>query len=93
MTKILFICHGNICRSASAEFVMKEIVRREGVSDRFFIESKGTSAEELGNGMYPPMYKELKKHGIDGGGRHLICFGYDEPEKAAVIFDLIEELN
>ena len=68
MTKILFICHGNICRSACAEFVMKEIVRREDVSDRFYIESKGTSAEELGNGMYPPMYKELKKHGIDGGG-------------------------
>lgn len=54
MTKILFICHGNICRSPMAEYFMKDIVRREGLEKRFEIASAATSREEIGNDVYPP---------------------------------------
>ncbi|MBR1629213.1 MAG: low molecular weight phosphotyrosine protein phosphatase [Lachnospiraceae bacterium] len=67
MARILFICLGNICRSVAAEYIMKEIVRREGVEKEFFISSAGTSAEEAGAGMYPPMYRELEKAGVAVG--------------------------
>lgn len=53
MTKILFICHGNICRSPMAEYFMKDIVRREGLEKRFEIASAATSREEIGNDVYP----------------------------------------
>ena len=64
MTKILFICHGNICRSPMAEFVMKDIVRTAGMEDEFYIESAATSSEELGNPVYPPAARKLAEHGI-----------------------------
>lgn len=64
MTKILFVCHGNICRSPMAEFIMKELVRRKGMSERFYIDSAGCSNEEQGNDMYPPAKKKLKEKGI-----------------------------
>ncbi len=69
MIRVLFICHGNICRSAAAEYVMKQIVKREGREEDFAIDSAGTSAEELGNPMYPPMRKVLKSAGV-GVGDH-----------------------
>ena len=53
-TKILFVCHGNICRSPMAEFVMKKIVADAGLEDSFYIESAATSTEEIGNEVYPP---------------------------------------
>ena len=59
MTNILFICHGNICRSPMAEFIMKDIVEKAGVSRRFFIASAATSAEEIGNPVYPVSYTHL----------------------------------
>lgn len=65
MTKILFVCLGNICRSPMAEFVMRDMVEKAGLSDRFHIESAGTSAEELGNPVYPPVRRLLAQHGID----------------------------
>ena len=65
MIKILFVCHGNICRSSAAEYVMKDIIRKNGVEEKYHVESKGTSAEELGNGMYPPMARELERMGIN----------------------------
>ena len=68
MVKVLFVCLGNICRSPMAEFIMKDIVRREGYSSRFFIASAGTSAEEEGNPVYPPARAELSKHGIPARG-------------------------
>ena len=64
MTKILFICLGNICRSPMAEFVMKELVRRAGRSNEFQIASAATSTEELGNPIYPPARRTLAEHGI-----------------------------
>ena len=68
MTKILFVCHGNICRSPMAEFVMKDLVRKAGLEDQFTIASAATSAEELGNPVYPPARRELARHGIGCGG-------------------------
>ena len=64
MTKILFVCHGNICRSPMAEFVMKELVRRAGREDEFFIESAATSREELGNDMHYGTRTKLREMGI-----------------------------
>ena len=64
MKRILFVCHGNICRSAMAEFMMKDLVAREGVQDRFYIESAAVSTEEIGNPLYPPARRCLSQHGV-----------------------------
>ncbi|SDB21801.1 protein-tyrosine phosphatase [Ruminococcaceae bacterium FB2012] len=69
MRRIMFICHGNICRSPMAEFIMKELVRREGREEEFVISSCAVSTEELGNGIYPPARAELERRGIPCG-RH-----------------------
>ena len=69
MIKILFICHGNICRSPMAEFVMKDLVRRAGLSAQFQIASAATSCEEIGNPVYPPAKQELAAHGIACKGK------------------------
>lgn len=67
-TRILFVCHGNICRSPMAEFVMKDLVAKAGRADHFHIESAATSTEELGNPVYPPARRELARHGIGSDG-------------------------
>ena len=64
MKKILFVCHGNICRSPMAEFVLKELVRRAGRSQEFDIASVAVSCEELGSPIYGPARRELTAHGI-----------------------------
>ena len=64
MKKILFICHGNICRSPMAEFVMKKLVSDAGLSEQFEIASAATSTEEIGNPVYPPARRKLAEHGI-----------------------------
>ena len=69
MIKILFICHGNICRSPMAEFVLKDMAAKAKVSHRFSIASAAVSDEELGNPVYPPARRELAKHGIDCAGK------------------------
>ena len=68
MINILFICHGNICRSPMAEYYMKHIVEKAGLDWAFHIESAATSREEIGNGVYPPARRELQRHGIGCGG-------------------------
>ena len=72
MIKILFVCHGNICRSPSAEFIFKDIVKRKGVAESFYIASAATSTEEIGNPVYPPMKRELARHGIGCEGKRAI---------------------
>ena len=62
--KILFICYGNICRSPMAEFILKDLTAKRGISDQFHIESAATSNEEIGNQIYPPAKAELARHGI-----------------------------
>ena len=64
MPKILFVCHGNICRSPMAEFVMKDLVEKAGLADVFTIASAATSTEEIGNPVYPPARRKLAEHGI-----------------------------
>ena len=65
----MFVCHGNICRSPMAEFIMKKLVTDAGLSDRFYIASSATSTEELGNPVYPPARSELAKHDIGCSGK------------------------
>ncbi len=69
MIKILFVCHGNICRSPMAEFVMKRMVKEEKLSGEFEIASAATSTEELGNPVYPPARKIMAEHGISCAGK------------------------
>lgn len=64
MKKILFVCHGNICRSPMAEYIMKYLVEKEGLADQYLIESAATSTEEIGNPVYPPARRKLAEHGI-----------------------------
>ncbi|MBR3440536.1 MAG: low molecular weight phosphotyrosine protein phosphatase [Bacteroidales bacterium] len=64
MIKILYICHGNICRSPMAEFVMKALVRSRGLEDEYHIESAAVSDEETGNPIYPPAKRCLNQHGV-----------------------------
>ncbi|MCI6912374.1 MAG: low molecular weight phosphotyrosine protein phosphatase [Treponema succinifaciens] len=64
MIKILFVCHGNICRSPMAEFIMKFLVKKAGLENNFLIESKATSTEEIGNPPHPGTLKKLAQQGI-----------------------------
>ena len=76
MIKVLFICHGNICRSPMAEFVFKDMVAKRGLTDRFEIASAATNTEEIWNGVgnpvYPPAREELAKHGISCDGKRAV---------------------
>ncbi len=69
MTRILFVCHGNICRSPMAEFVMKDMVQKAGLASEFSIASAATSTEEIGNPVYPPARRKLAEHGIGCAGK------------------------
>ena len=68
--KILFVCHGNICRSPMAEFVMKHKLSCAGI-EGFEVASAATSTEEIGNPVYPPARRMLNSHGIDCSGKHV----------------------
>ena len=76
MIKILFVCHVNICRSPMAEFIMKDMVKKRGLADEFYIASAATSTEEIwgdrGNPVYPPARKELAKHGLSCDGKYAV---------------------
>ena len=81
MTKILFICHGNICRSPMAEFIMKDLVDKNGVADKFYIASAATSREEIGNPVYPPARRVLEKRGITCKGKTAVQVTPDDYKK------------
>ena len=72
MKKILFVCHGNICRSPMAEFVMKDLVKKAGLAPQFHIESAATSREEIGNPIYPPARRKLREKGIPFGDHRAV---------------------
>ena len=76
MIKILFVCHGNICRSPMAEFVLKDMVKKMGIAEQFMIASAATSTEEIWNGIgnpvYPPVREELALHGISCEGKRAV---------------------
>lgn len=68
MVKILFICHGNICRSPMGEYILKDMAARQGRSGEFEIDSAAVSREEIGNPVYPPARRELQRRGVPCGG-------------------------
>ena len=70
MTKILFICHGNICRSPMAEFIMKDMLKQSGLEHNYIIASAATSREDIGNPVYPPAKRKLAENGIGCSGHH-----------------------
>jgi len=76
MTKIMFVCHGNICRSPMAEFIFKDMINKRGLVDFFSVSSSATSTEEIwgdiGNPVYPPAREELAKHGISCDGKRAV---------------------
>lgn len=76
MIRVLFVCHGNICRSPMAEFVFKDMVSKRGLADQFYIASAATSTEEIWNGIgnpvYPPAREELARHGISCKGKRAV---------------------
>ena len=69
MKKILFVCHGNICRSPMAEFILKDMIKKKGLENNFEVASAATSSEEIGNSVYPPARKILAEHGICCDGK------------------------
>ena len=80
MVKILFICHGNICRSPMAEFIMKATVREAGLTSAIQIDSAAVSREEIGNPIYPPAQRQLRAHGVpfdDHRARQMTRADYD----------------
>lgn len=76
MLKIMFVCHGNICRSPMAEFILKKMLAEKGLSDKVFVASCATSTEEIfggvGNPVYPPAKRELARHGINCDGKRAV---------------------
>ena len=72
MIKIMFVCHGNICRSPMAEFILKDMVSKNDQEENFYISSSATSYEEIGSSVYPKAKAELKKHGISCDGKYAV---------------------
>lgn len=72
MKRVMFVCHGNICRSPMGEFILKKMVQEKGLEHEFGIVSAATSTEEIGNPVYPPARRKLKEHGIDCFGKHAV---------------------
>ncbi len=70
MIRVLFVCWGNICRSAMGEYILKDMIAKRGLENDFYVESAATSTEEIGNPVYPPARAELAKHGIKCNGHH-----------------------
>ena len=85
MIKIMFVCHGNICRSPMAEFIFKDLINKNNLSDKFYVCSSATSTEEIwndkGNPVYPPAQRELSKHGISCYGKTAVQLKKDDYEK------------
>lgn len=85
MFRIMFVCHGNICRSPMAEFIMKDLVKKQGKEEEFTIKSSATSTEEIWNGVgnpvYPPAKAELARHGIGCEGKRAVQLRMDDYDK------------
>ena len=89
--RVLFICHGNICRSVSAEYIFNMMVAERGLSDRFRADSAATSTEEIGNPIYPPMRKALIQHNVPIGDHRARQVRRSEYEDFDLIIGMDEE--
>lgn len=92
MNKVLFICHGNICRSTMAEFIMKDLVKKAGKESEFYIASAATSTEEIGNPVYYAAKQKLAEHGISCEGKRAVQITKKDYEKYDYILAM-EEYN
>ncbi len=89
--RVMFVCHGNICRSPMAEFLLKDMVEKRGISDRFIIESAATTNEEIGNPVYPGTRKRLAREGISVDGKFAKRLRRDDYDKFDLIIGMDEE--
>lgn len=78
MFKIMFVCHGNICRSPMAQFVFQKMIDDRGLSHKYYVASSATSTEEIGNPVYPPARAELSRHGISCDGKRSVQLTLDD---------------
>ena len=82
MIRVMFVCHGNICRSPMAEFVFKDLINKKGLKDKFIVSSSATSTEEIWNGVgnpvYPPAKRMLNSHGINCDGKRAVQLKKDD---------------
>ena len=96
MIRVLFICHGNICRSPMAEFIIKDHLRKLGLEEEFYVASAATSSEEIwdgvGNPVYPPARAELAKHGISCGQKRAVQLVKEDYEKYDYLIGM-EQMN
>lgn len=81
MIKVLFVCHGNICRSPMAEFVMKDLIKKADAEESFFIASAATSTEELGNPVHPGTKNKLERCGIGTGEKRAVLMRRQDYEE------------
>ena len=91
MIRVLFVCHGNICRSPMAEFIMKDIVKKAGLDEKIEIASVAATQDEIGNDMYPPAKRKLEEMGIPYTRRAARLFTSADYEKYDVIIGMDEE--
>lgn len=92
MIKIIFVCHGNICRSPMAEFIFKDLIKKEKLEKEFFISSAATSTEEIGNPVYPPAKRKLELHNINCDEKRAVQLKYEDYEKYDYIIGM-ENIN
>ncbi|MCD7854658.1 MAG: low molecular weight phosphotyrosine protein phosphatase [Clostridiales bacterium] len=92
MIKVMFVCHGNICRSPMGEIIFKDMVKKQGLEDRFLIDSSATSREELGNGVYPPAARKLRSVGLDPRGHRAKQFTTGDYKKFDYVL-VMEDFN
>ena len=79
--KIMFVCHGNICRSPMAEFIMRSLLEESGLAPQCTVASSATSTEEIGNPVYPPARRELARHGLSCDGKYAVQLGRSDYDK------------
>lgn len=91
MIRILFVCHGNICRSVAAQYIFQDLVNRNHLSDRYYIDSAATSSEETGNPVYPPMKHALELEKIPIGNHHARQLKRTDYQKYDLLIGMDEE--